>query len=390
MQIEKNKPQLPQITVGSAEVTAARLAFFVPGFAVSTWAPMIPMVKARLELGADVLGLLLLCIGITAFIVMPFGALLGQKWGCKKVLWLTCSLMALDIVALSCLPNICSYAIALCLFGACMGTTEVMMNTNAVIVEQLDGRRLMSGMHAFWSIGCFASAGLFALLASAGLGVTLIAAIHCAITFAVIGYFGRHWLNYRSPGGEKAFAIPHGIVIVIGILACISFLVEGAIMDWSGVLLTEAKHVDMSLAGTGYAVFSVAMLVMRLIGDKAVQTLGEKASVICGSLLTAIGFALLVWVDNLYINGLSFIIVGIGCSNIVPVFYSILKFQKAMPISAAVTAVTSLGYSGVIMGPAVLGFVAHGLGINAVFELLVILLAIEAVIAKLVFSKLQM
>jgi len=148
--------------------------------------------------------------------------------------------------------------------------------------------------------------------------------------------------------------------------------------------------VDMSLAGTGYAVFSVAMLVMRLIGDKAVQTLGEKASVICGSLLTAIGFALLVWVDNIYINGLSFIIVGIGCSNIVPVFYSILKFQKAMPISAAVTAVTSLGYSGVIMGPAVLGFVAHGLEINAVFELLVILLVIEAGIAKLVFSKLQM
>lgn len=390
MQIEKNKPQLPAITVCSAEVTAARMAFFVPGFIVSTWAPLIPMVKARLELGADVLGLLLLCIGITAFIVMPFGAMLGQRLGCKKVLWLTCSVMALDIVALSCLPNIWSYAVALCIFGACMGTTEVMMNTNAVVVEQLDGRRLMSGMHAFWSIGCFASAGLFALLASTGLDATIIAIIHCIITFAIIGYFGRHWLNYRSPGGEKAFAIPHGIVIIIGILACISFLVEGAIMDWSGVLLTEAKHIDMSLAGTGYAIFSVAMLVMRLIGDKAVQTLGEKTAVIGGSLLTAVGFAMLVLVDNLYLNGLSFIIIGIGCSNIVPVFYSILKFQKAMPISAAVTAVTSLGYSGVIMGPALLGFVAHGLGINAVFELLLILLLIEAAIAKLVFNRLKM
>lgn len=122
-----------------------------------------------------------------------------------------------------------------------MGATDVSMNTNAVIVEKLAGRRLLSGMHAFWSIGCFASAGLFSVLASSGSNVTLIATLHCAIVLALLAVFGRHLLDYKIPGGEKAFAIPRGIVIVLGILACISFLVEGAVMDWSGVLLTEVK-----------------------------------------------------------------------------------------------------------------------------------------------------
>lgn len=389
MQINKPKNTLENFSVGSKEVNAARLAFFIPGFAVSTWAPMIPIVKERLNIEADVLGILLLCIGISAFIVMPFAGILGQKWGCKKVLLITTTLLALDVVFLSFLPNIISYVLALALFGAAMGSTEVTMNINSVIVEKLDGRRLMSGMHAFWSIGCFASAGLFSLLASLGLSVTLIALLHCGIMLAIIAYFGRSWLPYKNPGGEKAFALPRGIVIIIGTLACISFLVEGAVMDWSGVLLTEAKNMDIALAGTGYAIFSVAMLIMRLLGDKTVQFLGEQKAVIGGALLTSAGFVLLIALDSIYLNAFAFILIGLGCSNVVPVFYSILKYQKAMPISAAVTSVTSLGYTGVILGPALLGFVAHGINISAVFELVALLLVIEAGIAKYVFCKLK-
>ena len=227
-------------------------------------------------------------------------------------------------------------------------------------------------------------------MASSGSNVTLIAKLHCAIVLALLAVFGRHLLDYKIPGGEKAFAIPRGIVIVLGILACISFLVEGAVMDWSGVLLTEVKNMDIALAGTGYAIFSVAMLIMRLLGDKTVQFLGEQKAVIGGSIVTAAGFALVVVLDNLYLNAFAFILIGLGCANIVPVFYSLLKYQKDMPISAAVTSVTSLGYTGVILGPALLGFVAHGINISAVFELVALLLVIEAGIAKYVFCKLKM
>lgn len=117
MQINKPDNTLQNISVGSKEINAARVAFFLPGFVISTWAPMIPMVKARLKLEADVLGLLLLCIGISAFIFMPLAGALVQRFGCKKVVITGATLMTLISVLLSCLPNIWSYAIALAFSG---------------------------------------------------------------------------------------------------------------------------------------------------------------------------------------------------------------------------------------------------------------------------------
>ena len=122
-------------------------------------------------------------------------------------------------------------------------------------------------------------------------------------------------------------------------------------MDWSGVLLTEVKNMDNSVGRHRLRYLSVAMLIMRLLGDKTVQFLGEQKAVIGGSIVTAAGFALVVVLDNLYLNAFAFILIGLGCANIVPVFYSLLKYQKGMPISAAVTSVTSLGYTGCYSRP---------------------------------------
>ena len=381
--------ELMQFKVGKKEQYAARMAFFIPGFAISTWAPMIPMIKERLHIEADILGLLLLCIGISAFIVIPIGGLLGKKFGCKKVMVTTGSLFAIVLVALSCLPNVWSYAICLILVGAIMGCTEVCMNINAVVVEKLSQKRMMSSMHGFWSVGCFCSAGLFSILAKMGLDVFFIAIIHCLIILAIVIFFGRYFLDYKSANSESAIAIPKGIVVLFGILACVSFLGEGAIMDWGGVFLAEVKDVELSLAGVGYAVFSVAMLIMRLIGDKVVQFLGEEKAVVLGSSLAGLGFLWIIIIDNFYLMLVGFILLGLGAANIVPVLYSLLQYQKDMPINAAVTAVTCMGYTGVILGPAILGFIAQGIGIISVFYLLMILFIIQVVMAKYVFNRLK-
>lgn len=136
-----------------------------------------------------------------------------------------------------------------------MGCIDVNMNLNAVIVENASKKRMMSGMHALWSVGCFAGAGLFSLLAKAGLGITVIAAIHSLIVMVFTVIYSRHFLNFKGAGNEKPIAVPKGIVVFFGVLACITFLGEGAVMDWSGVLLTEVKNTELSLAGVGYAVF---------------------------------------------------------------------------------------------------------------------------------------
>ena len=363
------------------------MAFFISGFAVATWAPMIPAVKDKLQIGADILGLLLLSIGISAFIFMPLAGMLSRSYGCKKVLRTAIAVMAADLIILSLLGNIWGFLVFLAVFGAAMGCIDVNMNLNAVIVENASKKRMMSGMHALWSVGCFAGAGLFSLLAKAGLGITVIAAIHSLIVMVFTVIYSRHFLNFKGAGNEKPIAVPKGIVVFFGVLACITFLGEGAVMDWSGVLLTEVKNTELSLAGVGYAVFSVAMLCMRLLGDKIVAVLGEEKTLVFGSIIGAIGFLSVIFLENFYAIQLGFVLMGLGLANIVPTIYSLTKYQKVMPINAAVTAITSIGYTGVILGPAVLGFVAHGFGIMQVFYLLAVLLAAQAVAVKYYFAK---
>lgn len=378
---------LSAFNVGKKEQTAARMAFFISGFTVATWAPMIPAVKEKLQIGADVLGLLLLSIGISAFIFMPLAGMMSRSFGCKKVLRVAIIVMALDLIVLSLLGSIWSFMVFLAVFGAAMGCMDVNMNLNAVIVENASKKRMMSSMHALWSVGCFAGAGLFSLLAKIGLGITVIVMLHSALVLVLTLIFSRHFLNFKGAGNEKPVAIPKGIVIFFGILACISFLGEGAIMDWSGVLLTEVKNTELSLAGIGYAVFSVAMLVMRLVGDKIVALLGEEKTLIGGSLIAALGFLSVIFLDDFYAIQFGFVLMGLGLANIVPTIYSLTKYQTVMPINAAVTAITSMGYTGVILGPAVLGFVAHGFGITQVFYLLAVLLAVQAAAVKYYFSE---
>lgn len=378
---------LSTFKVGKKEQMAARMAFFISGFAVSTWAPMIPAVKEKLQIGADILGLLLLSIGISAFIFMPLAGMFSRSLGCKKVLRIAIAVMAADLIVLSLLNNIWGFLVFLAVFGAAMGCIDVNMNLNAVIVENASKKRMMSGMHALWSVGCFAGAGLFSLLAKAGLGITVIAAIHSAVVMLCTAVYSRHFLNFKGAGNEKPIAIPKGIVVFFGLLACITFLGEGAVMDWSGVLLTEVKSTELSLAGVGYAVFSVAMLIMRLLGDKIVAALGEEKTLILGSVTGALGFVSVIFLDNFYALQCGFVLMGLGLANIVPTIYSLTKYQKVMPINAAVTAITSMGYTGVILGPAVLGFVAHGFGIEYVFYLLVLLLAAQAVAVKYYFAR---
>lgn len=366
--------------VSGRECLAARLIFFVSGFGFSTWAPMIPMVKERLQIGSDVLGMLLLCIGVSSFLVMPVAGLLVQKFGCKKILCLMGFLMGVELIALSSLPNIYMYALFLLILGSIGGILDVSMNIHAVVVEKLSKKRMMSSMHALWSVGCFAGAGLFTILYSIGFSIISVTIIHCIIIFLIVVLSSKYFLPYKGANNEKAIAFPKGIVIVFGILAFVSFLGEGSMMDWSGVFLTEAKSVDLSLAGVGYAVFSAAMLISRLFGDKIVQYFGEKRIVIYGAVLAASGYLISVVMDNFFIVQFGFFLLGLGAANIVPVVFSLLGHQNVMSISSAVTAVTSMGYMGVMFGPALLGFIAHAVGITAVFCILSGLFFIQAIV----------
>ena len=373
--------------IGAREAHATRAFFFIGGFGSASWAPLVPVLRERLAIGDDVLGLLLLCIGIGSLATMPLSGALSARLGCRRVLVATGILFACTLLAVTLVDSLWTAVPVILVFGALMGCLDVVINVAAVIVEKGIGRRIMSGMHAFWSLGGFVGAGLYGVWVGV-LGLTAFqsTAIAAGIVLALTVGFGRNIIPYGGGGGSLV-ALPRGIVVFVGITAFIAFLSEGAVMDWSGVYLTAVRGMDLALAGVGFSVFSAAMLTMRFLGDCVVQRIGQRPVAVGGALLTLVGILLIMFapVDALLYFG--FFAIGIGSANIVPVFFSLMGRQNVMPIGTAVSAVSTMGYLGILAGPAAIGFISSATNLQTAFGMLAVLSIAQATVGFYVFKK---
>lgn len=373
----------------TGSILSTRALFFVGGFGAASWAPLVPLLKVRLAIGEDVLGMLLLCIGIGSLLTMPLYGAASTRFGCRRVLVLAGAVYGLLLLVLAQVDSLALAAATLLAFGATMGAIDVVINIQAVMVETAARRRLMSGMHAFWSIGGFVGAGLFGVWVGTFSLTPLTSTVIATALILVLLYLSKPYLlPYGSKGGRgKLLAIPHGIVTFIGLIAMIAFLAEGAIMDWGGVFLTQEKSFPMSSSGVAFTIFSLAMLIMRLLGDSLVTRLGQKFIVLFGIALSFLGFMSVIFVESETLMLAGFFLIGIGTANVVPVFYSLMGKQNDMPLALAVPAVSTLGYTGTLMGPAVIGFIAHATSLYAAFIFLGTLVAIEGFLAYYVYKK---
>ena len=359
---------------GRLEQMSTRIAFFIAGLGLAAWAPLVPYAKARAGLDEATLGLLLLCLGAGSILAMPISGLLATRFGCRRVLVVGTILICLSLPLLATASTLPLLIATLFMFGAGLGAVDSTVNLQAVIVERASGRHMMSGFHGLFSVGGIAgAAGVSALLA---LGLSPLWAIAAVIVLirAALAKAAPHLLPYGSESSGPAFAVPHGVVLFIGVLCFIVFLAEGAMLDWSAVFLTTEKSLGEAYAGLGYAAFALTMTVGRLLGDTIVRRLGARRVIILGGLFAALGMALATLAPNWELSLLGYALVGVGCSNIVPVLYTAVGKQTVMPESIAVPAITTLGYAGILAGPAAIGFIAHASSLSLAFLLIAALL----------------
>ena len=375
--------------IGMREVHAARAFFFIGGFGTATWAPLVPLLRERLMVGDDVLGMLLLCIGVGSLLTMPLSGALAMRLGCRRVVMTAAVLFAAILLLVSCVDTLSLAVPIVLIFGAVMGCIDVVVNIVAVLVEKGIGRRIMSGMHAFWSLGGFVGAGLYGVwVGLLGLTPFQSTAIAAGLILLLTAVFGRHLIPYGG-GGGALLALPRGIIVFVGMTAFIAFLSEGAVMDWGGVYLTTVRGMDLALAGTGYSVFSAAMLTMRFLGDRVVQRIGALPVAVGGALLAFGGILLVMLAPADVLLYVGFFAIGIGSANIVPVFFSLMGRQNVMPVSAAVSAVSTMGYLGILAGPAAIGFVSSLTTLQTAFAMLAALSILQATIGFYVFKRIK-
>jgi fucose permease len=313
---------------------------------------------------------------------MPMAGILATRFGCRRVAVGGTLLICAALPLLATVSSIPALIAALFMFGAGLGTVDSTVNLQAVIVERASGKTMMSGFHGLFSLGgIVGAAGVSALL---GFGVSPLGAMLVVVVLLLIALCkaAPHLLPYGSESSGPAFAMPHGIVLFIGGMCFIVFLAEGAALDWSAVFLAQERGIDTAYAGLGYAAFALTMTVGRLTGDKIVRRLGSTRVIVFGGLTAAAGLFLATFAPNWEMALVGYALLGAGCSNIVPVLYTAVGKQTVMPESVAVPAITTLGYAGILAGPAVIGFIAHGSSLSFAFGLMAVLLVAVAIGGK--------
>lgn len=385
----------PEIQL-SAQRLSTRFSFFGLGFATAAWAPLIPFAQQRLHFNHADFGLLLLCSGLGAMLAMPATGKIVQRIGCRVPIGFALLLLAVLLPSLSLWTSPLMMAITLFLFGTAAGSLGVALNIQAVVVEKNSLKSLMSGFHGMASLGGLAGVltitALLALSISAVMSAFAVSLLLVIIVFLSVPYSIKAVENTSLEASSKVKKsirqrLPQPLIILIGIACFIIFMVEGAAMDWSGIYLTQQYGVNTAFAGLAYTFFAIAMTTGRFTGHYLIRYFGEKKLLTYSAICATLGLALVSIVPYWWLVLVGYTLVGTGCSNIVPIMFSRAGRQTVMPSAVALSCVSTMAYTGILVGPAFIGMVSELIGLSTVFMALSGLLLLIVALNRFTYVK---
>ena len=347
---------------------STRAAFFIAGLAMGAWAPLVPYARHRLDLDPALLGLLLLCLGCGSLISMILSGKLAGKLGCRTMILIGVAGICLSLPLLATASTLSLMIPALLLFGAGVGLTDVTVNIQGALVEQKSDKPLMSGFHGLFSIGGITGSGGGSLILSSGFSPLQFSLISVLLILIIIISTVKELLPFASHETQTHSRLKVNLrLTVIAVMCMICFLAEGSMLDWGGIWLTTHRQIQLEHAGWGYAVFGTAMAIMRLSGDFIVNALGRKKVLMMSGLFAMTGFAIAVFVPGWVWSLLGFALIGTGAANVAPVLTTLAGKETIMPANMSVAFVSTVGYLGILMGPALIGVVANITGLPVAF-----------------------
>lgn len=351
---------------------AVAALFFFNGALFGVWASRIPAFAERLQMSPGTLGTVLLSMAVGAILAFPLSGRLADRRGAAPASLIFAAGNLLAYLALPFAGSPLMLAAILCAFGATHGAMDVAMNAFAAEVERHMGRPVMSMFHAVWSLGAGtgAASGYLALKA----GLTPGAHFWIAGALLVAGALPLASMPWASPRvhapKRPAFAVPHGALILVGLLAISSSIGEGAMADWSALFLREVAGVTEARAALGYTIFAIAMVGTRLMGHRIIGRLGPVGAARFSGVCAAIGVLTTVFGPGLGVKLAGFVAFGLGYALIVPLAFSRAANDPHTPQGQAIASVATLSYGGILIGPPLIGFLAEAVTLRGAFLLL--------------------
>jgi len=339
-------------------------------------------VRDGLSLSEGELGTALFALAagaITAFRLTPRGA---DIFGTRLLLLLAAALYSFALPQPALVGSLLSLAVTLFVFGAANGAVDVTMNALGVELERRAGRPVMSSLHGMWSAGGLSGALLGSLAAHQGIPPWLHLGLVAVGLVVVLLVMKRdlpeapHTAAEATPVGRR-----DPVLWLLGTMALCAFLVEGAMADWSAVLLRDTLGTSEAVAPWGYAAFAVAMTAMRFAGDRLVARFGPVRPLQVGNALAAAALAAALLMPSLPLTLGAFVLAGLSLAIVAPVVFATAGRHGTGSPGHAIGFVASIGYAGFLLGPPVIGWIASHAGLGGAFGVLVVLLVVLAAMA---------
>jgi MFS family permease len=350
-----------------------QMVFALNALGLAVWFPRIPDVKAAL--GLDVLTLSFALFGLPAGTMLGFltAGRVTYALGLRR----SCLIAGAGFLLAFILPALAwdawSLGLALFVSGATVALIEVAMNAKASQMEQETGRRLMTRCHAFWSFGTVGGALIGGAFAQAGVGFLAQQLVVEPVFAALTIVFARGLVADppRAAGREgPGYALPSAALLLLCLVPIGALLVEGAMMEWSALLLREHIGASPFWTAVTFAVFALTMGVMRFFGDRLAEALGPRPVILASSLAMGIGIAGFGLSPGLWASLPLAALVGAGCANVYPLVMSLAGQAPGRRPEQNVATLALIAFTAFLIGPPAIGTMASVLGLPAALALL--------------------
>lgn len=358
---------------------ALPLLFAQFGVIMGTWAGRIPALRDGVAISHSVLSLVLLCGGLGAVISFPLSSRMMTLLGGRKTLFYSGLALLNVLLCIGLAPNVPALMLAVFLLGVTASCFDVGVNSVATKLEASSGESRLSTLHAWGCAGGLAGAMLGSLMAGMGIAPSM-HFLMIAIPLGLVLWLGYHMLDADDgcqKVEKKTFSLPRGPLALLGALGFLGAMSEGSIADWSGVFLKDHFKVADGFAPLALSAFSVMMLLARMQGDKLKARHGAQRLVMLGGGLSASGLFFAVLAPDAWLALAGFALAGLGLATVFPFVFS--AAGKEGPLALA--GVATMTYSGSLMGPPVIGTLAHGLGMQAAMGFVGVLSIMIALVA---------
>ena len=346
--------------------------FFLYGFGFATWASRIPSIKVNFDFNEAELGNLLLVMPISSLIGLPISGWLVSKYNSRVPLIVSYVVLVYSLFIIGSAETLVDLVIGVALFAFCTRIGNISVNTMSLALQKTLEKKIIGSFHGLWSLGGLFGALFSTFMVSANVSMKDHFLYVCVFSL-ILGLVAFPYLlkNDKSTVGNKLIlGKPDKYILYLGLMVFFGALCEGGMFDWSGVYFKEV--VGEEVFTLGYLIFMTFMALSRFYSDKLIDQIGMKSTYLLGAVIVTLGIFLVIVFPSYWPVLIGFSLVGIGVSSVIPMTFSLAGNSKKYSPGMAISIISTYGIIGMLIGPPLVGYLAHLVGLKYSFVLFIV------------------